>query len=265
MTASWPSGMADPGLAYAWSVLEATRTFITRYAGAEVRLIAGRDQVAEDHELARRYPACFRPVPGAPAGARTSFAYSDAGPVVCTSSTLPAEPSGFERWRMARSTPGVAVSTRLSGTRVRFSSPARVALLAEVKRGDGRTETGGVLFGSTGHELVEVLAASGPGPGAGRGLDFYRSDGAHDLAVAEEMAERGLSIVGEWHSHPRGSGMPSPEDLQTFSGRRRALDLERYLTVLAAQTRAGWELVGWVTRAAGKVDICRPARFRLAA
>ena len=240
-------------------MLEVTRTFITRYDGAEVRLIAGRDRVSEEHELAKRYPRNFKPVAGAPAGAREPYAYADAsGPVRTPSSTLPNAPSGFEPWRIQRSTPGVAISTKQSSARVRFSRPARATLMAEVERGDGRTETGGTLFGSTGHELVEVIAASGPGPGAGRGLDFYRRDGAHDLAIAEEMAEAGLTVVGSWHSHPRGSGVPSPEDLKSFSSSRRALEPGCYLAVLGVRTRSEWRLVGWVTRAAGSIDICEP-------
>jgi hypothetical protein len=53
-------------------MLVAAESFTTRYDGEVVRLVAGRDRVGAEHEIARRHPGKFRPVLSAPGRASRS-------------------------------------------------------------------------------------------------------------------------------------------------------------------------------------------------
>ena len=87
-------------------------------------------------------------------------------------------------------------------------------------------ETGGILLGyvaSTGTPDaagdVVVIDALGPGPQAEHDGRMFTPD--HDWQVAE-LAKRyarsdGVAgYVGDWHSHPHGTAVPSRQDLRTL-------------------------------------------------
>ncbi len=93
---------------------------------------------------------------------------------------------------------------------------ARRVIDRELRATDDLREAGGLLFGwhFVSDRYVTVLDACGPGPNAIRELDSVRID----LDYGERMAaERGLEVVGGWHSHPGNDAVRdceiSPQDL----------------------------------------------------
>jgi proteasome lid subunit RPN8/RPN11 len=69
--------------------------------------------------------------------------------------------------------------------------------------------------------LLGVLAAGRPEVRAQRPVPNDAAEATHRFAIpaarvrAAQLAARraGLDVIGFWHSHPRGPGAPSPEDL----------------------------------------------------
>lgn len=87
-------------------------------------------------------------------------------------------------------------------------------------------ETGGILLGyivSPGTPdaagAVVVVGALGPGPQAEHDGHLFAPD--HDWQVAEladryERSDGVAGYVGDWHSHPLGTPVPSRQDLRTL-------------------------------------------------
>ncbi|MEI6125821.1 MAG: M67 family metallopeptidase, partial [Pseudomonadota bacterium] len=67
----------------------------------------------------------------------------------------------------------------------------------------------GVLLGKNG--VVERIAAIKSNPPA---PDAYYMDPVQQMGVFEEMEKQGQSLLGIYHSHPRGPVEPSGADLQ---------------------------------------------------
>ncbi len=105
-------------------------------------------------------------------------------------------------------------------------------------------EACGLLLGKVRGREIEVTALSpgrnvSPEPRAHFEIDPLDVLGAEDGALG-----MGLSIVGVWHSHPRGPLMPSPGDRSNDSG--------SWLTLIAVpQAHVGIELGCWRTTEAG--------------
>ncbi len=84
-------------------------------------------------------------------------------------------------------------------------------------------ETGGVIVGAVDHDrktLYLVLASASPSDSVERSQCFIR--GCHQLRSEVERIQRrtaeNLCYVGEWHSHPSGSGtLPSQADVKLFA------------------------------------------------
>lgn len=79
-------------------------------------------------------------------------------------------------------------------------------------------ETGGILVGYRGDDVVHITDVIGPGPRAQHGRSTFVRDGEHsqehlDRLQAESAGAR--EYVGEWHSHPRPS-YPSTTDRQSM-------------------------------------------------
>jgi Prokaryotic homologs of the JAB domain len=243
-------------------MLVATRPLIARYDGAEVRIVPGRDHIAEGHEIVLAHPECFKPAPGRRGGDRVAVSDGTCAvrpravapastPSAKSRATLPADLRGFERWRIPRTAAECGLTTEhVSRTHARISSTAGAQMMGEVERTAAvdQNETGGLIFGSCCDGLLEALEASGPGPNAVRGPASFQFDLEYNAQQTATMEARGLINIGEWHSHSHAAGTPSPEDLDCFAPRRKRLGLDQYLAVLAVQTRDDWTLVPWVIR-----------------
>lgn len=82
-------------------------------------------------------------------------------------------------------------------------------------------ESGGILLGyryPDRREPIRVITQIGPGPKARHERHRFEPDGAWQdaqLELAYEESGRTLSYLGDWHSHPRGTGTPSRLDRRT--------------------------------------------------
>jgi proteasome lid subunit RPN8/RPN11 len=127
---------------------------------------------------------------------------------------------GRERFRIVASCSECRGSRRLSSTGIRLDSGVYqelVRIFQSSTQLDGY-ESGGLLFAPRANErLIELLAASGPGPNARRTRDLFAHDPDHNRQVAAEMVERGLVPCGEHHVHPNGWGSLSAADLRAHS------------------------------------------------
>jgi integrative and conjugative element protein (TIGR02256 family) len=106
----------------------------------------------------------------------------------------------------------------------RVSRPAlwlpRALLTQITEQGEDHTpmETGGMLLGWRQERAIVVTAQIEAGPGARRGQQAFTPDGdwqQRRLEEAYEQSGRTVTYLGDWHSHPRGSGRPSPKDRET--------------------------------------------------
>lgn len=129
--------------------------------------------------------------------------------------------------------------------RVELSHQALLTIEAEVARGGRGLETGGILLGHETDGVPRVTFAGDPGPKAVREpLRFSR-----DLDHAERLAERAwqeLQAVwlGEWHTHPGGSPVPSDIDMASY-GRHLAdpdLTFSRFVSLIVALPTADTDL-----------------------
>ncbi|WP_390890202.1 Mov34/MPN/PAD-1 family protein [Curtobacterium flaccumfaciens] len=110
-------------------------------------------------------------------------------------------------------------------------------------------ETGGVLLGHDVGTDILVSMSSGPGPAAVHERDHLARDTQHAATAAHTAWDRDRSQwVGEWHTHPRSSLMPSHMDVSTY--RRHLTDpglrFDRFVAVIVRAKSERTQLVGWV-------------------
>ena len=75
-----------------------------------------------------------------------------------------------------------------------------------------------MLLGWCRESAIVVAAHIEAGPDAQRGPQSFTPDGdwqQRRLEEAYEQSGRRVTYLGDWHSHPRGSGCPSPKDRET--------------------------------------------------
>jgi len=109
-------------------------------------------------------------------------------------------------------------------------------------------ETGGVLLGyrDRRHRELFVSELVAAGPEAVRESHRFHPDGPWQRArIAEryEASKNTLAYLGDWHSHPKGSG-PSPLDHGTARriSRTARAGCPHPVFLIATNTREGWEL-----------------------
>ena len=109
-------------------------------------------------------------------------------------------------------------------TSVRIARPALEAIANEGRAACDGMEVGGALFGfdASEHGPLLITHATGPGPDAVRRRRRFSRDTHHAAVCARKIyAESSAHWVGEWHTHPSGSGSPSQTDIRSY---RRHLD-----------------------------------------
>lgn len=131
---------------------------------------------------------------------------------------------------------------------VRLSAAARRAIETEAVRADANLETGGVLLG---HDLgaeILVSVAGGPGPGAVHQARRFDRDTLYASKLADEAWYRDRSQwIGEWHTHPTSSLMPSRMDLSTYRAHLRQGNIgpSAFLSLLVRSRGQNCSMVGW--------------------
>jgi integrative and conjugative element protein (TIGR02256 family) len=124
-------------------------------------------------------------------------------------------------------------------------------LIAECERIDP-CETGGVLLGYWGDGTQEpvITHSVGPGPDALHEPVRFRPDQPYQLAeIASlyESSERTIQYLGDWHSHPSGSGGLSTVDRRTLRRIARCRTARAacpLMLVLAGES--AWEPTAWI-------------------
>jgi integrative and conjugative element protein (TIGR02256 family) len=132
--------------------------------------------------------------------------------------------------------------------RVVISDRMAAEMIAEAKR-HAPNETGGVLLGWRGRGRVEVVELVDGGPAAHRERHRFAPDGPWQRAQIAERYERSgrtLKYLGDWHSHPAGSG-PSPLDHATAAkiAETKTARCEHPIFVVPTCRSGTWKLFGY--------------------
>ncbi len=106
-------------------------------------------------------------------------------------------------------------------------------------------ETGGMLLGWRNGTDILITTLVGPGPRAKQSRDQFTPDGAwqqHQLEAIYRESARTVTYLGDWHSHPHGSGRPSKRDRETAAAVAVTPDARapQPLTLILAKRRRRW-------------------------
>lgn len=152
----------------------------------------------------------------------------------------------------------------LGGVRFQMSEQALGAITTEAKASKDGRETGGILLGHDHHSdgLLQVTEAGGPGAKARRSAKRFLRDLDHARTLGDLAYERDGSVwLGEWHTHPKGSPLPSPSDLATYLGLLAddSLGFDSFASIIVtAETDEEWDhplLWPWVVTSKA-VQLC---------
>lgn len=111
-------------------------------------------------------------------------------------------------------------------------------------------ETGGVLLGFEDPEKprrVQLVTALGPGPKAVHQRDRFEPDAAWQrkrISTIYQDSGNITTYLGDWHSHPRGSGQPSRLDRRTARRIARCVEARAAhpLMVIVSKPVSSWAL-----------------------
>jgi len=139
---------------------------------------------------------------------------------------------------LLREQPTRAYTIKLVGTVAR-------TMMDEVRSSGHGDEVGGYLwnFERPSRDTAAVVWANGPGAGSLHGPRSFMFPAKEDVRrylMPDWLdPEEKLRIVGDWHSHPRGAGVPSRQDLNLWAS---ALwcdrHLDEYVSVILTRGRA---------------------------
>jgi integrative and conjugative element protein (TIGR02256 family) len=131
---------------------------------------------------------------------------------------------------------------------VTLAERALAVIVEETQAADDGCETGGILLGAVSNRDAAVRHAGRPGPAAIRTpTSFLR-----DLATARAFAEATWAVdrsqwIGEWHTHPGMSPIPSTTDVSTYADflDDPALEFAEFISVIVTPTATGPVLAAW--------------------
>ena len=106
-------------------------------------------------------------------------------------------------------------------TQIIISPTASQDIFREIEKVSTR-ETGGVLCGRYSQNELIIESASGPGPNAMHRLDEFIMDKQYMHAYLDDeyVKSEGMNIyIGEWHTHPQVTPLPSQTDLTSIRER----------------------------------------------
>jgi proteasome lid subunit RPN8/RPN11 len=94
-------------------------------------------------------------------------------------------------------------------------------------------ETGGLFGGFDDDGMLDLAVATDAEAHAIRTATSVAFDPRYNRERAAELAEQGMTVVGEWHSHPRGPGIPSRGDLRACQLMRRLRGRGRWALIIS--------------------------------
>jgi integrative and conjugative element protein (TIGR02256 family) len=113
-------------------------------------------------------------------------------------------------------------------------------------------ETGGILVGyyTPAHDCAIVTALSGPPEDSIRGQRlFKRGTRGIQRWISRLWREQRHYYLGEWHFHPRGAPVPSPDDrgqMQKFSKDKKLKCPEPILLIIGGNPKGEWSANAYV-------------------
>lgn len=111
-------------------------------------------------------------------------------------------------------------------------------------------ETGGVLLGYWGEDAAVVADMVGPGPDALHGPNGFVPDAEYqemEIAQRYETSGRIVTYMGDWHSHPGGSGRVSRLDLRTLHTIAREPAARAPAPIMLVVSDGDpWKLMAWI-------------------
>ena len=145
---------------------------------------------------------------------------------------------------------------------VTVSERALAVIIEETQAADDGCETGGILLGAVSNRDADVRHAGRPGSAAIRTpTSFLR-----DLDAAQAFAEATWAVdrsqwIGEWHTHPGMSSIPSTTDVRTYADflDDPTLGFAEFISVIVTPTATGPVLAAWWCGD----GIIRPATIRV--
>jgi integrative and conjugative element protein (TIGR02256 family) len=95
-----------------------------------------------------------------------------------------------------------------------------LSAIFEAAKGKAPLETGGMLLGYVSEDCLALMVTDtiGAGPAAIHKRHGFEPDAAwqqHRLSEVYHRSGRITTYLGDWHSHPEGSSVPSREDTRT--------------------------------------------------
>lgn len=162
---------------------------------------------------------------------------------------------------MADRSPGENGGAKVTVFQVHFGELARETIAEELKACAGLIErgieTGGWLFTRQGagwwHALegLEIVEASGPGPGCEREFESLTRSKEYLRDLEQMLWADGLELAGGWHTHRSGNDAPSSADMSHIES---VLDLradrgcrtKRALEVIFTPNGWGFDAHPWV-------------------
>lgn len=126
-------------------------------------------------------------------------------------------------------------------------------------------ESGGLLLGYRVEEETVVIGVIAAGPRAQRAAFSFRPDGPwqrHSLETAFDGSRGTVTYVGDWHSHPTGSGVPSCRDTKTarLIAEHRDAQLPEPIIIINVRNGSTWNPSAYVYRR-GKLRPCTVRSF----
>lgn len=132
---------------------------------------------------------------------------------------------------------------------VTITDAALAVIAREAQQSRDGLETGGILLGHDFGKRIEIRHAGDPGSNAERGTQTFMRDLAHARTLAESAWERDRSQwIGEWHTHPNLSLVPSPRDLNSYLKHLidPGLDFDRFISIIVGEAAGSTKAITWL-------------------